>query len=147
MQYRLFCDKKCIHFGINLDAEISIWMQSGFYGFDFYATLVARVAGSIPRLTSTNFLCVQTCVYCTESVHRREEGSTEKYKQEVEGVPKGAARGNSRDQMLVFFCTPQLESMYRHYPTFKSDEALAIVIAIYIPILVSKATVKKECIF
>ena len=31
----------------------------------------------------------------TESVPRREEGSTGKYQHEVEGVPEGAARGNS----------------------------------------------------
>ena len=81
----------------------------------------------------------------TESVHRQEEGSRGKYKAEVEGVPEVAARGNSRDRMLVFSCTPRLESMYRHYPIFKSDEAIAI--AIYIAILVTKDTVKKEGIF
>ena len=32
----------------------------------------------------------------TESVPRREEGSTGKYQHEVEGVPEGAARGNSQ---------------------------------------------------
>ena len=31
--------------------------------------------------------------------------------------------------MLVFSCTPQLESKYRHYPIYKCDEALAIAIA------------------
>ena len=36
---------------------------------------------------------------CTESVPRREEGSTGKYQHEVKGVPEGAARGNSRDRM------------------------------------------------
>ena len=40
-----------------------------------------------------------------ESVPRREEGSTGKYQHEVEGVPEGAAQGNYRDRMLVFFCT------------------------------------------
>ena len=55
----------------------------------------------------------------TESVPRREEGSTGKYQHEVEGVPEGAARGNSRD---------------RHYPICKSDEAVAIAIAIAIAI-------------
>jgi len=30
--------------------------------------------------------------------------------------------------MLVFSCTPRLESRYRHYPIYKSDEALAIAI-------------------
>ena len=69
-------------------------------------------------------------MYCTESVPRGEEGSTGKYQYEVEGVPEGAARGNSRDRMLVFYCTPRLESRYRHYQIYKSDEALAIVIAI-----------------
>ena len=64
------------------------------------------------------------------SVPRREEGSTGKYQHEVEGVPEGAARGNSRDRMLVFSCTPRLESRYRHYPIYKSDEVKAIAIAI-----------------
>ena len=40
----------------------------------------------------------------TESVPRREEGSTGKYQHEVEGVPEGAAR----DQMLVFSVLPDL---------------------------------------
>ena len=40
MQHHLFCDKKCVNFGIKLDAEISNWMQSGFDGFDFSATLL-----------------------------------------------------------------------------------------------------------
>ena len=35
------------------------------------------------------------------SVPRQEEGSTGKYQHEVEGVTEGAARGNSRDQMMV----------------------------------------------
>ena len=35
-----FCDKDCVNFCIKLDAEISIWMQSRFDGFDFSATLV-----------------------------------------------------------------------------------------------------------
>ena len=30
------------------------------------------------------------------------------------------------------FCTPRLESRYRHYPIYKSDEAVAIAIAIAI---------------
>ena len=68
-------------------------------------------------------------LYCTESVPRREEGSTGKYQHEVKGVPEGAARVNSRDRMLVFSCTPRLESRYRHYPIYKSDEALAMAIA------------------
>ena len=44
-----------------------------------------------------------------EFVPRQEEGSTGKYQQGVEGVPEGSARGKSRDQMLVFSCTPQVE--------------------------------------
>ena len=44
MQHRLFCNKKCVHFGIKLDAVISIWMQSGFDGFDFSATLVTTLS-------------------------------------------------------------------------------------------------------
>ena len=66
----------------------------------------------------------------SESVPRLEEGSTGKYQHEVEGVPEGAAQGTSQDRMLVFSCTPRLESRYRHYPIYKSDEALAIAIAI-----------------
>ena len=42
MQHYLFCDKNCVNFGIKLDAEISIWMQSGFDGFDFSATLMTK---------------------------------------------------------------------------------------------------------
>ena len=40
MQHWQIGDKKCVNFCINLDAEISIWMQSGFDGFDFSATLL-----------------------------------------------------------------------------------------------------------
>ena len=40
-----FCDKNCINFGIKLDAEISIWMQSRFDGFDFSATLDIWMSG------------------------------------------------------------------------------------------------------
>ena len=43
MRHCPFCDKKCVNFGIKLDAEISIWMQSGFDGFDFSATLAVNV--------------------------------------------------------------------------------------------------------
>ena len=43
MRHCPFCDKKCVNFGIKLDAEISIWMQSGFDGFDFSATLLLCV--------------------------------------------------------------------------------------------------------
>ena len=39
MQQYLVCNKNCINFGIKLDADISIWMQSIFKGFDFSATL------------------------------------------------------------------------------------------------------------
>ena len=66
----------------------------------------------------------------TESVPRREEGSTGKYQHEVGGVPEGEARGSYQDRMLVFSFTPRLDSRYRHYPIFKSDEAEAIAIAI-----------------
>ena len=55
-------------------------------------------------LSCTVLYC--TVLYCTESVPRREEGSTGKYQHEVEGVPEGAARGNSWDRMLVFSCNP-----------------------------------------
>ena len=67
---------------------------------------------------------------CVESLPRQEEGSTGKYQHEVDRVPEGAARGNSWDRTLVFFCTPRLESRYRHYQIYKSDEAEAIVIAL-----------------
>ena len=65
--------------------------------------------------------------YSTESVPRREKGSTGKYQNEFEGVPEGVARGNSRDRKLVFSGTPRLESRNRHYPIIK---VLAIAIAI-----------------
>ena len=62
------------------------------------------------------YWCTAVLLYCcTESVPRQEEGSTGKYQFEVEGVPEGAARENSRD---------------KHYPIYKSDEALAIGIAL-----------------
>ena len=80
----------------------------------------------------------------TESVPRREEGSTGKYQHEVEGVPEGAARGNSRDRMLVFSCTPRLESRYIHYPIYKSDEVIAIATAMSRAIAISKPRAKKE---
>ena len=35
-----FCDRTWVNFDIQLNAEISIWMQSRFDGFDFSATLV-----------------------------------------------------------------------------------------------------------
>ena len=87
-----------------------------------------------------------TALHCTESVPWREEGRTGKYQHEVKGVPEGAARGNSRDRMLVFSCTPRLESRYRHYPIYKSDEALAIAIAIAMSraIAMSKPRAKKK---
>ena len=37
------------------------------------------------------------------------------------------------------FCTPRLESRYRHYPIYKSDEAVAIAIAIIIIITIASA--------
>ena len=58
-----------------------------------------------------------------KSVPRPEEGSTGKYQHEVEGVPEGTAQGNSRDRILVFSCSPRLESRYRLYSIYKSDEA------------------------
>ena len=83
---------------------------------------------------------------CTESVPRQEEGSTGKYQHEVEVVPEGAARGNSRDRMLVFSCIPQVKSRYGHNPIYKSDEALAIAIAIAMSraIAMSKPRAKKK---
>ena len=38
-------------------------------------------------------------------------------------------RGNSWDRMLVLFCNPRLQSMYRHYQIYKCDEAIVIPIA------------------
>ena len=47
--------------------------------------------------------------------------------------------------MLVFSCTPQLESRYRHYPIYKRDEALAIAIArdMHKVVAISNARAKK----
>ena len=42
----------------------------------------------------------------TESVHRREEGSTGKYQHEVKGVPEGAARGNPSTECWYFPVLP-----------------------------------------
>ena len=68
-----------------------------------------------------------------------------KYQHEVKGVPKGAARGNSQDQMLVFSCASRLEPRYRHYPIYKCDETLAIVKAraMYKSIAISKPRAKQ----
>ena len=33
-----FCIKKNVHFGTILDADMSIWMQPRFDGFDFFVT-------------------------------------------------------------------------------------------------------------
>ena len=81
-----------------------------------------------------------------EPVPRREEESTEKYQHEVEVFPEGAARGNSQDRMLVFSCTSRLDSRYRHYPIYESDESLviAITIAMSRAIAMSKHRAKKE---
>ena len=35
-----FCDKNCVYFDIKLDAEIPIWMQFRFDGFDLSATML-----------------------------------------------------------------------------------------------------------
>ena len=95
------------------------------------------------------FIQLAHSLHCTESVPRRKEGSTGTYQHEVKGVPEGAARGNSRDPMLVFPCTPRLESRYKHYPICKSDEAVAIAIAIAIAIASAygKPSEKKNCFF
>ena len=42
-----FATKKCVNFGIKLDAEISIWMQSGYDGYDFSATLFRGHLGEV----------------------------------------------------------------------------------------------------
>ena len=62
------------------------------------------------------------------------------------GVLKGAARGNFRDQMRVFSCTSRVESRYKNYQSYKSDEVLAIAISIAmsITIVMSKPRAKKE---
>ena len=52
-------------------------------------------------MNTTIYTALNTLL-CTESEPRREEGSTGKYQNEVEGVPEGAARGNSPDRMLLF---------------------------------------------
>ena len=53
-----------------------------------------------------NTVWYTTFLFCIESVPRREEGSTRKYQHEVEEVPEGAARWNSRDRVLVFSVLP-----------------------------------------
>ena len=42
------------------------------------------------------------------------------------------------------FCTPRLESRYRHYPIYKSDEAVAIAIAIAIASAKGKPSEEKS---
>ena len=71
-----------------------------------------------------------------ESVRRQEEGSTGKYQHEVEGIPEVAARGNSRDRVQ--------ESRFRHYTINKSDEVLAIAIALSREKAMSKPRAKRK---
>ena len=82
----------------------------------------------------------------TVSVPRQEEGITGKYQHKFEGVPEGVARVNSQDRMLVFSCTLRLGSRYRHYPIYKSEEAVAIAIATAMSraIAMSRPRAKKE---
>ena len=56
---------------------------------------------------------------------------------------------DSQYRMLVFPCTPRLESSYRHYPIYKCDEGLAKAIARAMnkAIAMSKPGAKKETIF
>ena len=79
-----------------------------------------------------------TALQCTESVPRREEGSTGKYLHEVEGTPK--------TECWYFPVYPWLESRYRHYPIYNSDEASVIAIAKVMSraIAMSKPRAKKE---
>ena len=44
-----FCNKNCVNFGIKLNADISIWMQSRFDGFDFSATLASMPTESLNK--------------------------------------------------------------------------------------------------
>ena len=43
MQLYPFAKKNYNNFGFNLDAEMLIWMQSRFDGFDFFATLITSI--------------------------------------------------------------------------------------------------------
>ena len=45
-------------------------------------------------------------LFSTQSVPRREEGSTGKYQHEVKGVPEGAARGNPSTECWYFTVLP-----------------------------------------
>ena len=42
----LILQQNCENLGIKLDADISIWMQSRFDRFDFFATLIFRMPPS-----------------------------------------------------------------------------------------------------
>ena len=57
-----------------------------------------------PLLYCTELYC--TVLYSTESVPRREEGSTGKYQHEVKEVPEGAARGNFETECWYFPVLP-----------------------------------------
>ena len=46
-----FCDRTWVNFDIQLNAEISIWMQSRFDGFDFSATLFFYLLYPKPQKT------------------------------------------------------------------------------------------------
>ena len=65
MQHHLFCGKKCVIFGITLDAEISIWMQSGFDRFEFSATRPCSLLAIVPILISSyshKLVIMKTCL-------------------------------------------------------------------------------------
>ena len=69
---------------------------------------------------------------------------------EIPGWGRGSSRGRSPRELprpnAGIFCTPRLESRYRHYPIYKSDVAVAIVIAIAMSRskAMSKPKAKKE---
>ena len=71
MQHCPFCNKKCVNFTIKLDAEISIWMQSGYEGYDLSATLL--VAPLHTFLKSPYFTKHR---YCLNKKQKRNESVT-----------------------------------------------------------------------
>ena len=100
-------------------------------------TVLSSTVLSITVLSSSFLSSSVLCLYFDE--RREVQENTSIRSREF----PGPAQGKSQDRMLVFSCTPRLESRYRHYPISKCDEDLDIAIAISKDIAISKAMAKK----
>ena len=79
----------------------------------------------IPWLTSPGQLYCNTVLSLYLDERRGVQGNTSMRSREFPRAHSELPRPNAG-----IFCTPRLESRYRHYPIYKSDEAVAIAIAI-----------------